>query len=170
MARVFKALGIAAAGLFICLYLGLLSTHLGNPSEGLTHFLAFFVATPIVCLILFLVSFFLLGAPTRESHSDQALQHSGPIKPAIKSETGSTGFEWTRMVGSIVLSLVAGGGSFVLVRSFMRKNYNSGDWFSGSLIADMLAWIAAPAFAIAGCLLAFYLISLLKPQSGNNGD
>ena len=64
---------------------------------------------------------------------------------------------------SIVLSLVVGCGSFVLVGSFMRKNYGSGDWFSGSLIADIVAWIVAPAFAIAAFLLVFYLMGFLKP-------
>jgi len=45
----------------------------------------------------------------------------------------------------------------------MMKNYNSGGWFD-SLIAQMVAWIVAPAFAIAGFLLVFYLMGLLIPK------
>jgi len=59
MTRVLRALGITAAGFFVCLYLGLLSTNLGSPSDSLNHFAFAFVATPIVCLILFFISFFL---------------------------------------------------------------------------------------------------------------
>jgi hypothetical protein len=167
MARTFKALGITAAGALACLWLALLSTHLGTPSEGLDHFAAFFVATPIVCLILFFASFFLLGSRERETPSDPAPQHSGrpdpPTRQSIQSESTSTAFDWIRMLASIVLSLVAGCGSFVLLGSFIKRNYDGGGWFD-SLLADMVAFLLAPAFAIAGFLLVFYVVGLFRPK------
>jgi hypothetical protein len=172
MVRVLRSLGVAAVGFFACLYIALALTNVLKHSDRLSGFLLAFILAPVVGLVLFFVSFFwpVAQKPTAQATSLKrdadhlnsgftATNQQGAVDQGASSGPTSTGLDPVRSLSSALLAAVIGYASFSGIYSFTVKNDHSGGWFV-SLGAEFVAWLLAPIFAIAGFLIAYYVIGL----------
>jgi hypothetical protein len=157
MARVLKALGVAALGFFAWLFLSRLLFLVGTPSSNSNQRTGYFfmslLGAPFVALILFLIYFYSTDNATARGQ---------------ESKTGRTWFKPIRLSLSTVLALIGAYCSFVVIRDLAIKNDHSGGWMI-SFGATVEAFFLAPFIAIAIFLLAYFVMGLFAPRFRESG-